>query len=323
MRRFAVKVLIFILGIFLITFASWAEMKVVSYEGLDNCLEIGNGAARIVIAPAKGGRIVHYSQGNGANFFRGGHQVDLGPELDYPPPHPALWTGAYEAKVLDDFAVRLTSAEDEATGIQIVKEFRLDKSGAGLLVKHVMQNIGDKKVAYCFWDRTMTGAEYGLFPLNKKSRFPARWSIREGKTNEWSFNGASPATPRARIVDDLLVVQPGKQEAKVAADSMAGWMAGYRANDLFVKRFPTFPAGDYADGGNIVEIWVDSAGTRMEIEPLSPKVPLEPGESYTFYQMWDLLSVDVKIESAEDVPKLLPCVKKAAKLEKKHSAMKH
>jgi len=292
---------------------SRADVRTVKFEKWDDCLEIGNATARLVIAPANGGRIVHYSRDDGPNFFFGGCQFDVGPELDYPPRHQPLWSGRYRAETLGPLSVRLTSAKDEATGLQLVKTVELDPSGAGVLLRQKMINVSSKPVAYCHWDRTMTSAAYGFFLLNPQSRFPARWSMRRGKHGTYSYDGKSPASPRVKIVGDLLVTVPGKKMEKVAADNVAGWIAGFRAGWLYVKRFPITPDGDYADGGNSVEIWVDAAGTRTEIEPLSPKVKLQPGESYSFSETWDLRRVTEEVNGAQDIPKLLPHVKKMAK----------
>ena len=290
-----------------------ADVRTVAFEKWDDCLELSNGTARVIIAPAAGGRIVHYSRDDGPNFFLGGCQIDIGPELDYPPRHQVLWAGRYAAEKLGPLSVRLTSAKDEATGLQLVKTVELAPSGTGVTVSQNMINIGTKDVAYCHWDRTMTAATYGFFPLNPKSRFPARWSMRRGEPGTYRYDGKSPGSPRVKIVGDLLVTVPGKKMEKVAADNVAGWIAGYRDGWLYVKRFPVYPDGDYADGGNSVEIWVNAAGTRTEIEPLSPKVKLQPGESYSFSEKWDLRRVDEEIASAEDIPKLLPHVKKMAR----------
>ena len=50
------------------------------YETQENCLELSNGDARLVIAPAAAGRVVHYSRAGGPNFFQAGCQIDIGPE---------------------------------------------------------------------------------------------------------------------------------------------------------------------------------------------------------------------------------------------------
>ena len=141
--------------------------------------------------------------------------------------------------------------------------------------------------------------------------------MRRGKHRTYRYDGTSPASPRVRILGDLLIAIPGKKMEKVAADSVAGWIAGFRDGWLYVKRFPVYPDGDYADGGNSVEFWVDAAGTRTEIEPLSPKVKLRPGESYSFVENWDLRRVDEEIKTADDIPKLLPCVKEMVRLPSK------
>jgi len=300
-----------------VVFGATAEIRTVKLQEWDDCLELTNGVARIVVAPAAGGRIVHYSRDSGPNFFLSGYQMDIGPELDYLPNHQPLWGGRYEAEKLGSLSVRLTSPSDEATGVQLVKVIELAESGAGLAVRQTMRNVGPKEIAYCFWDRTMTGAAYGFFELNPKSRFPARWSVRQGGPRTYRYDGASPSSPRVRIVGDLLVTVPGKKMEKVGADSMAGWIAGFRDGWLYVKRFPVYPDGDYADGGNSVEFWVDAAGTRTEIEPLSPKVKLQPGASYSFDERWDLRRVEEKITAAEDIPKLLPHIRNMAPLPKR------
>jgi len=278
---------------------------------------LSNATARLVIAASGGGRIVHYSRDDGPNFFLGGCQIDIGPELEYPPRHQPLWSGPYKAGALGPLSVRLTSPEHEATGVQLVKVVELAPTGAGVVLRTTMKNVGNKENAYCLWDRTMTGATYGFFELNSKSRFPARWSMRRGKHGTYTYDGRTPGSPRVKILDDLLITVPGKKMEKVAADSAAGWIAGFRDGWLYVKRFPFYPDGDYADGGNSVEFWVDAAGTRTEIEPLSPKVKLRPGESYSFVESWDLRRVEEEIKTAEGIPKLLPYVKEMACLPSK------
>jgi hypothetical protein len=297
-----------------VSYEGRAELRTVEYNNWGDCLELSTATARLVIAPASGGRIVHYSRDGGPNFFLGGCQIDIGPELDYPPRHQQLWSGRYTAEALGPRSVRLTSPKDEATGVQLVKVVELAPSGAGVTLHITMKNVGAKEIAYCLWDRTMTGATYGFFELNPNSRFPARWSMRRGKHGTYSYDGKTPGSPRVNIVDNLLITVPGKKMEKVAADNAAGWMAGYRDGWLYVKRFPVYPDGDYADGGNSVEIWVDAAGTRTEIEPLSPKITLRPGESYSFVESWDLRRVEEAITSAEDVARLLSHVREMATL---------
>lgn len=286
-----------------------AELRTVTYEGQEKCMELSNGVARLVIAPSSGGRIVHYSRDGGPNFFRGGCQIDIGPELEYPPKHQPLWSGAYAVQTLGPLSVRLTSPEDEATGVQLAKVIKLapksSPSPARVTLQVTMKNISDEEIAYCLWDRTMTRATYGFFQLNPDSRFPAKWSLRRGEHGTYAYDGKTPSSPRVEIVGNLLVTVPGKKMEKIAADSMAGWIGGFHDGWLYLKRFPVYPNGDYADGGNSVEIWVDAAGERTEIEPLSPKVQLQPGDTYAFVETWELRRVDQEINAPRDIPALL------------------
>lgn len=110
------------------------------------------------------------------------------------------------------------------------------------------------------------------------------------------------------MVGDRPVTVPGAKTEKVGADSRAGWIAGFRDGWLYTKRFRVFPDGDYADGGNTVEIWVNDKGTPTEIEPLNPKVTLKPGQRYTLRETRDIVRVDVPVKSADDIPTLLPHV---------------
>jgi hypothetical protein len=122
-----------------------AEVRACRFDNQDNCLELSNESTRIVIVPANGGRIVHYSSDNGPNFFAGGCQIDIGPELDYPPRHQQLWAGPYVATVLGSLSVRLTSPAHEATGVQLGKVVTLDQLGAGVTLCQTMKNVGPRR----------------------------------------------------------------------------------------------------------------------------------------------------------------------------------
>ena len=315
-----------------VPFDGRSEIRTVAFQGWDDCLELTNATARVVVAPAVGGRILHYSRDGGPNilwedprakgetlatvgrwFPVGGYQLDIGPELGNPPRHLPLWLGRYRAEKIDAVTVRVTSPQDEATGILLVKEIKLAPAGAGVSIRQTMKNVGQGDTAYCLWDRTLTPAGgYGFFELNPKSRFRARWSMRRGERRAWRYDGVEPSSPRVRIVGGLLVTIPGEQMEKVGGDCERGWVAGSRDSWLFVKRFPVQPAGDYADGGNRVEIYVD--GRVTELEPLSPKVRLAPGESYSFDERWDLRRVEQEVTGADDIPKLLHHVSQMAPL---------
>ncbi len=331
MRRFSAIIWSGLAGWFVWASASQAEIQTVTFQGWTDCLEIRNGTARVIVAPSAGGRILHYSRDGGPNFLWedpraegdtlealdrwfpvGGYNLDVGPEIANLPIHLPLWLGRYAVEQLGPFSVRLTSPPDEDLPAQLVKEIKLDPSGAGLSIRQAMKNIGAQEASWCLWDRTLTIADYAFLEINPRSRFPAGWSQRQGKRGEFRYEGRSPASPRVQRVGNLLVAVPGRKTEKVGADSMAGWVAGFRNGWLYVKRFPVVADGCYGDGGNTVALYVD-AQERTELEPMSPTVKLAPGQMDSFDERWDLRRVEVDITKADDILRLLPIVREMAR----------
>ena len=121
--------------------AGEASPKVISFHGYPGCIEITNESTRVVLCPEAGGRVLEYSldgvnalyleeadtgqpyvPGRRASMSAG--RFDIGPENTIPR-HEVLWSGRWQAEVLGERAARLTSQQDEATGTQLVREFRL------------------------------------------------------------------------------------------------------------------------------------------------------------------------------------------------------
>lgn len=300
----------------------------ITHTGWDGSflLNAASPSVKAVIAPAVGGRIVHYSlEGENilwenpdafgktlanatAPFSVGGYQCDLGPELRLPPiaAHRGLWMGVHQGTVPRHYTVRTVSEPDAALGIQMEKEIVMDADTGELGLVQRMKNISAREVAFCLWDRTLCqGGGFAFFPLNKKSRFPAGWSLRGKFEGRMFYDGVKPASPQVRVLDRVLVARCEGEPTKLGADSDAGWIAYARGRLLFVKYFPWFPKGEYTDGGNSVELYFDH---RAELEPLSPEIRLKPGASYDFPEMWVLIKLDAEVKSHEQARALVKLV---------------
>jgi len=295
-----------------------------TYFGWPNCLvlEAADPEVRAIVAPAVGGRIVHYShKGNNiifenpasegktlANtkdgFWVGGHQCDLGPELRGIPDHKILWAGQYEGGANKDYTVTVISEPDATLGIQTGKEIVIDPEAGHLGIMQWMKNVSDKETSFCFWDRTLCkGGGFVFFPLNRKSRFPAKWSIRSKIDDQYVYDGKKPDSPNVKVIDDVLVAKTTGSATKVGADSDAGWIAYTRDRILFVKYFPYDPKGKYTDGGNSVELYFDQS--VAELEPLSPEVKLNPGQTGSFPEQWVLIPLKKSITTFEEARALV------------------
>lgn len=283
-------------------------VRVATYSGWEESMFLSGGDCKAVIVPATGGRIAHYSL-NGENilfenpasfgktlvntpdgFWVGGYQCDIGPEIRGLPDHPKIWMWPHRWRTPRENTVGVLSEPDLTVGLQLEKEIVMDPDTGELGIVQRMRNVIDKETAFCLWDRTLCkGDGFAFFPLNRSSRFPAGWSIRNSVDKKYSYNGKDPSDARVKVLDGVLVTQAGGPALKVGADSDAGWIAYARGKLLFVKYFPFFPKGDYTDGGNSVEFYCDAR--IAELEPLSPEIKLKPGENYSFPEKWVLIEL--------------------------------
>lgn len=294
-----------------------AGLNVESFDGWSNSVVLANGKVRTVIVPAAGGRALHYSA-NGENIFylgenlhgktladlngggaHGGHQIDIGPELGNVPPHPALWWGEYSWHATGPYAVEVTSRPDAATGLKVTKSFTMDPDNGELGVQQTMANTSDKVVKYCFWDRTLClNGGFAVIPLNQKSRFKNKWALRvKDADGRWQYDGAASAPAEVTILEDHLIVSCRGAVTKVGADSDAGWIAYVRGDLMYVKYFPYFADGQYADGGCSAEVYFDPRVAEME--PLSPEIELQPGDDYDFPEKWSLVKLNESVSTPE------------------------
>ncbi len=297
-----------------------------SYGGWDNCLVLRGGDCKAVVVPAVGGRVMSYSI-NGenilsdnpdsrwgmtpstSNFWAGGYQLDLGPELRGLPEHRWLWQGPWAWRVPQPYAVHLFSGPETSVGVQLEKEFVIDPDTGDLGLSQRMRNIVTNDISFCLWDRTLCkGGGFVLLPLNSRSRFKAGWSQRRGRqVSEYHYDGDRPSDQRVRLLDGVLVAQakglPEANELKVGADSDAGWIAYARGKILFVKYFPIFAQANYSDGGNTVEFYCNER--VAELEPLSPEMTLKPAGIYSFPEKWVFIELDKEVTSYDQARALV------------------
>ena len=282
-----------------------AKTERIAYRGWENCYRLSNDVAEVIVVPESGGRVLTYSV-NGQNilyvnrahdgktladleekwFDPDGGRFDVGPEAITSRLHLLTWLGAWEAEIIGDYALRIVSQPDTSLGIQLTREFTLDKESSYLTVRQTMRNISDHDTEWCFWSRTLTkGWGMLLVPLNPESKFPHGWAKyvwRKGIETE------APRDDRVVVSDGLLTVRAVGTSAKYGTDSSAGWMAYAKDGLLFVKRFRYFPEETYNDGaGFSVEIYITDH--MCELEPLSPRAILRPNEAYSFTEHWWLL----------------------------------
>ncbi len=278
------------------------------HHGYDGCIRLENGRAEVILGPACGGRVLRYAW-EGANSLAllpeqagwtwraGGPEIDpwggrfdIGPEKTIAP-HPTLWLGAWSAETAPDGAVRLRSAPDPATGLQLAREFRLDAQSSHLRCRQVVTNVSSEARTFCHWGRTMTpGGGIVVVPDTPGSHFPCGYVQYDSARP--TFLDFAPRDPSVRRRDGFLEICGPLQHPKLCFDTLAGWMAYLEVSGLlFVKRWPVFPERPSAEIGPFtLSIWLYQ-DRFCELEPIGPAERLEPGASASFVEDWWLLPV--------------------------------
>jgi hypothetical protein len=296
-----------------------------TYTGWPNCLFLNASEIPVqaVIVPAVGGRIVHFSL-NGTNIllensaslgailgaknedlFLGGYQCDFGAGGRELPDHWPLSEGPQRWRAGAPFSAKLFSGVDARLGVALEKEFVLagDTGELGLLQR--LRNVSDHPVKYFLADRTICkGGGFVFFPLNRKSRYQAGWALARQAGGKTIYDGVQPASSGVSVLGGVLVAQTGGDATRLGADSDAEWIAYARGRLLFVKYYFYAPWGDYAGAGNSVEVYFDRRAT--ELNPFSPEISLDPGDSLIFPEKWVLLPLEKEVTTAEEARRLVP-----------------
>jgi hypothetical protein len=275
----------------------------VTFHGYDDCLRLENKSTRVTLCPRAGGRVLEYSwKGVNALYLPPGDEgweaqtdkdwgtmnagrFDIGPEQTITP-HPVLWSGRWQGEVIGPRSARLTSQPDAATGVQLIREFRLDEQTSRLRCRQIIKNVGTQPREYCHWSRTFAvGQGICVIPLTEPSRFPEGYVMYEPD----SLINFRPRDPRIRRVDGHLVITGPPRQPKLGLDTAGGWLAYQMPNNLlFVKQYAVDPERPYNEvAGLTMSIWYPD-GPMCELEPIGPRERIEPGQSAGFTETWYL-----------------------------------
>ena len=293
--------------------------RVILYHGFDDCIELKNKMARVVLCPAVGGRVLEFSiqernalwlnpKGVGKANDTSAGRFDIGPERILPRRN-VLWRGPYNGEIVGDRSAKLTSGKDPSSGFQIVREFSLAVDTAHLICKQTVINVSKETKQVCYWCRTFAlGQGICVVPVSGFSRMPKRYVMYD---DHLVINFAAESdniTERGGFI----IVDGPPEKPKLGFDSMSGWMAYLMRNDLmFIKKWPTYPDRVYGEMASLtLSIWYPAERPMCELEPIGPREILKPGQSASFTEEWFL----APHKFPGSGPKVnLPAVKKVVK----------
>ncbi len=283
------------------------RVRVLNYP---DCIELSNAGTTVVLGQHVGGRVLTYAWRGKNALYLGADEAkwtpeapinrgavtagrfDIGPEYLIPR-RDILWSGTWTAEVIGPRAARLTSQPDAATGVQLVREFRLDPATSHLACTQIIKNISHERKSWCHWSRTFAlHGGIGVVPLTPAlSKFPHGYVMyQQGKDNAILLR---PSDPNIRARDGFLEIVGPPAFPKLGFDAHAGWFAYQMPNGLaFVKRFATYPDRVYGEvAGLTISIWYPKAAQTpaVELEPIGPRNDIAPGASAAFTEHWWLL----------------------------------
>ena len=322
--------------------ASECTIRQQSYLGW-KCYVLSNGIVRVYVAPDIGGRVIQVRLGKHEFFWvnrqiagkvfpasennvksgwknYGGTKDWLAPqgvdeEGKWPgPPDPILDGARFRAEIVtrqpDHVALKVTSPEDERSGVQLSRTIHLYRASTKVRIEHRMKNISKRSVRWGIWELIQHDVSHpqdsslphpdvwAYVPINPNSIHAKGFHYLYGQANHPSFQ------PDAR--SGLMRVNYLYKVGKIGLDSAAGWLAVVDglSDHTFVNTFSYQPGQSYPDYSS-VEFWINGPGEVvtanntvtfvddplqtpffMESEVLSPFTELEPGDEYQFQTSW-------------------------------------
>jgi len=282
------------------------RVRVLSYP---DCLELANATTRVTLGHHVGGRVLEYSvdgrnalwldpreaawtPADGLKTQPSAGRFDIGPEQIIPR-REKLWSGAWTAEAIGPRAARLTSQADEATGVQLVREFRLAATGSHLVCEQIVRNVSRETKYWAHWSRTF--AVHGgiaVVPLTPEiRRYPHDW-IMYAQGGEPAIL-LKPVDPQVRRRGAFLEVLGPPRFPKLGFDTHAGWSAYVMPHgQAFVKRYASPRDAMYPEvAGFPLCLYYPPASSLpvCEIEPHGPRPTIPPGGSASYTEHWWLL----------------------------------
>ncbi|MEX2160463.1 MAG: hypothetical protein WD751_00975 [Anaerolineales bacterium] len=224
----------------------------------------------------------------GRFHFMGGHRLWHAPEAlprSYIPDQPV------QVELLAD-GVRLAAGTEPGTGLAKSMEIRLDETRPMLTLRHTLRNEGQEDVECAPWALSMLRLGGTLIlpqpGPTENSLLPNRWLAL------WPYSRIGDA--RLHLADDFILLDANASlpPLKLGTYCSAGWAAYWLDGILFVKRFSVEPIAAYPDGGCNLETYCNDR--FVELETLGPLIKLQPGQSVTHTEIWELhkgLAVDL------------------------------
>jgi len=276
----------------------------VIHKDFGNCLEITNGLIRLLVTLDFGPRVIHFSLIDKENMFYedpsrepigegfeifggeplrlcGGHRLWISPEVMprcyYPDGEPVKFT-----QKGDEFI--FTAAVEDVNLIQKSISITLDEDKPYVTLGHTIRNCGNWEVELAPWSITMMAAGgQAIIPMpNTETGYLPNRII-----SLWDYSMMND--PRVYWGNKYILLNQDTTNSrafKLGINNEAGWAACRNKGQLFIKFFEPDAEAVYPDNGCCCESYTNDK--FIEIETLGELCLIEPGDSVTHTEEWEL-----------------------------------
>lgn len=234
----------------------------------------------------------------GDYFFRGGHRLWYAPER-----MPVTYQPDNAGVAVEEIAggVRLHQPPEPLTGIRKSIEIHLHAQHAGLTLTHRIETSSMREIELAPWAITMLPlGGVALLPQNTQTidddgLLPNRNLVL------WSYTRIND--PRLEWRDDAVRVHARAQlpPCKIGYLNRAGWMAYWRKEILFVKRFAVNAGAWYPDFYCNAEVYCNDQ--FVELETLAPMHRLASKQMVEHIETWEFYRGVRHIEQIQELMK--------------------
>ncbi len=217
---------------------------------------------------------VHWPTPHGEYYLRGGHRLWTAPEDSF----FTCPEGTVQVIVKEN-SVTL-QGDIETSGLQKEISFCLEQNR--VLLTHRVTWHGREPIELAAWAITQLRlGGLAILPLSAANGLQPNRNLVL-----WPYSQLGD--DRVELHDDLVLMhgRAAQRAFKIGNCSSHGWLACLWDQALFVKRFHVAQAGRYPDMGSNVEAYVKDS--CLELETLGPLTFLEPEESVTHEETWEV-----------------------------------
>ncbi|NLN79112.1 MAG: hypothetical protein GX141_09365 [Armatimonadetes bacterium] len=310
--------------------ANPVTIEKVKYADFGNCYKLTNGSVDVLVTLDVGPRVIFYGFSGEENNLAelgpgpvnkhelgewrpwGGHRLWHAPEVmprSYLPDN-----GPVTSEIIGNSTVRVAPPLEEATHIQKEMMISLAREGTRVTITHTLKNKGLWPVELAPWGLTIVrGGGTTIVPqepfiAHGDKLLPARslalWNFTDMSDSRFTFGSRY-----IRLRTDSKIKD---KPQKLGVANREGWAGYLREKTLFIKTFPYVENAAYPDFGCNFETYTD--GDFMEVETLGPLTKLEPNETATHVEHWQLFKNVEAGDTDESLDKALaPLLKKLMK----------